>query len=794
MDHRRPFFRTLAATAALLSLATLELGVPAQARSGVAGLRPAAPASSVPRTSPEHSVSDLPVLNKSDPAVASNGTTSLVVWSDYLGGPVAQIHAARRTSSGTVLDEIVISPSSAAQTSPSVAYNGTNFFVVWQEAGDLFGTRVTPSGSVLDGYGIPVAISRATGFSKPAVASNGAGFLVAWIGQGATIGETVFAKRITGAGQVLDGGGFEIGSAGLAGGSIGGGPAVASNGLSYLVVWSADSCPFCGTLLGSRVTTSGSVLNPGGFPISKDSSDMYFNEYGASVSARGTEFVVGWTAERCTEPGGNDCRHLFRDDVLAGRVSASGTVLGASNITVAVDTGVPAGVSIASTAATSLVVWTDVRSGAGDVYAARVSAAGALLDPSGIRLSTGPLRDSNPAVARSGTGFVAAWQSGVDIVGAGVDETGTVLAPHATVLSAGRAPLQSAPDVASDGFVVVAVWRESRPGMPDTIRVGRSLPDGTPTSGEGTVIASGFDLGDPAISSGGQQELVVWAQDEKIYGARLQSGGVIDTTPFVVSAPRPQFTFPRSPAVAWNGTAYLVTWADDDAGNLDVFGARVNPAGTVLDATGLTVASAPGDQDSPTVASDGHDFFVGWQDLRSGSGSDIYGSRVSGAGAILEPTGLPVSTAAGDQSDPDVAWNGSRYVVVWQDGRSPASVDIFGTRVSAAGVVTNAAGNPISTAVKDQSRPTASRTGTDVLVVWEDRRKGTGVDLFASRVSMAGLVRDPNGLVVSNRLTDEVDPASASMNNGRVVVGYQRTATGAPYRVRRAFFRITSSK
>ena len=312
---------------------------------------------------------------------------------------------------------------------------------------------------------------------------------------------------------------------------------------------------------------------------------------------------------------------------------------------------------------TSLLVWSDGRSGARDTYAARVSTAGAVLDPSGVRVSTASLPDDNPSVARSGTGFVLAWESGVDIVDNAVDGAGVVSAGGTKVASAGHSPSQATPDVAWDGSEVVAVWRESRTGVADTIRVGRALPGGDPTSGEGTVIASGFDLGDPAIASSGQQQLVVWPQDEKIYGARIAFGSVIGPNPVVVSPPRPDFTFPRSPAVAWNGTNYLVAWSDDNSGNLDLFGARVDPSGTVLDPTGINVSSAPGDQDVPAIASNGTDFLVVWSDTRSGSTSDVYGSRVSGAGSVLNTAGLPVSAASGDQSFPAVAWNGTRYVV-----------------------------------------------------------------------------------------------------------------------------------
>ena len=47
------------------------------------------------------------------------------------------------------------------------------------------------------------------------------------------------------------------------------------------------------------------------------------------------------------------------------------------------------------------------------------------------------------------------------------------------------------------------------------------------------------------------------------------------------------------------------------------------------------------------MAFDGRNFVVVWQDERSSSGPDIYGGRVSQAGILLDPGGIPVSAAPG---------------------------------------------------------------------------------------------------------------------------------------------------
>lgn len=751
-----------------------------------------APAAADPQAGQELPASALPLVNKLTPATASGGGFSFAVWTDYTDSPLAQVRLARRDASGAVLDEIAVSPGPADQTSPSIAFNGTNFFVVWQESGDLFGTRITPAGAVLDGYGIPVAVSRAQSFSRPALASDGSGFLVAWLGQGAG-GDDVFVKRVTGAGTVLDGPGVDVGAAGFYG-NLGGGPALAFNGSSYLVVWSAAGCPFCGELLGAQVSPAAALLGTGGFPTSHNGSGAYFNGYEPSVSAQGTRFVVAWRADRCTEAGG-DCRVNFYSDVLTDQLSANATVLGTADTIVATKTLMTSGVSVTSTATVSLVTWADGRSAAGDIYAARLNSAGTVLDPSGIRLSVSSARDDNPTVTRSPTGFMVDWITQVDVVSNRVDDTGAVLDAPVVVVSAGHAPAQSAPAVAWDGSDVVTVWRESRPGAPDTIRFARTFLGQQP-AGEGTIIASGFDLGEPVISSSGEQQLVVWPQDGKVYGARIASGSVIDASPFTVtpSVPPSGFTFPRSLTVDWNGAAYMVAWADDDSGSLGIFGARVNQSAVVLDPTGIKIASAPGDQDFPAVASNGTDFFVVWHDARNASGSDIYGTRITGAGVVSSPAGVLISAAAGAQSNPDVAWNGTRYVVVWQDRRSGTSDDIYGARLSASAVLADPAGIALSVASGDQAKPSVSVSGTNALVTWEDRRGGAAVDLYGARLTTAGALKDPQGVPLSTAATDELDPTTVTASNGRVVLGYQRLAAGAPYRADRVFLRAIAPK
>lgn len=101
----------------------------------------------------------------------------------------------------------------------------------------------------------------------------------------------------------------------------------------------------------------------------------------------------------------------------------------------------------------------------------------------------------------------------------------------------------------------------------------------------------------------------------------------------------PAAEYEGSPALAFDGTNFLVVWDDGRGGyNRDIYGARVTPAGTVLDSNGIAISTALADQWRPAVAFDGTNFLVVWEDQRNGPDDyDIYGARVTPAGAVLDP-------------------------------------------------------------------------------------------------------------------------------------------------------------
>jgi hypothetical protein len=87
---------------------------------------------------------------------------------------------------------------------------------------------------------------------------------------------------------------------------------------------------------------------------------------------------------------------------------------------------------------------------------------------------------------------------------------------------------------------------------------------------------------------------------------------------------------------------HLVAWQDSrSAASWDVYAARVSPAGVLLDPSGLAIAPWDGQEQAPALAFDGTNYLAAFEDFRSGQW--IYGTRVSPAGAVLDPSGILIS-------------------------------------------------------------------------------------------------------------------------------------------------------
>ena len=224
-------------------------------------------------------------------------TNGLLAYSTYnLSTSQHELHGVLVKPDGTVSISFLIAPDISTHLHPSVAFDGTNFFVVWEQlassgstVGSIHGVLVTPSGSLVD---VPFAISAApNGQSSPSVAFDGTNYLVVWLDMRNQIVPTgvpypdIYGARVTTAGVLLDGtaasGGFPINSGGTLQRFS---PSVAFTGNEYLVAWSVPGYASTGSpgIQAARVSTSGTL--PSG-------ANMAITVSGPPTEATSSQFV-----------------------------------------------------------------------------------------------------------------------------------------------------------------------------------------------------------------------------------------------------------------------------------------------------------------------------------------------------------------------------------------------------------------------------------------------------------------------------------------------------------------------
>lgn len=326
---------------------------------------------------------------------------------------------------------------------------------------------------------------------------------------------------------------------------------------------------------------------------------------------------------------------------------------------------------------------------------------------------------------------------------------------------------------------------------------------GVLVSTEGIILTS-FSIADlnpngdcqglrPSVAFDGSNYLIVFSQRNSTgaastFGTRVSPSGEVLDGPSGFSI---LSGVSDSGVVAYDGTNYLVVSGRFSNDTLhDIYGARVNTAGDVLD--DFLIFTAPGGQVMPSIAFDGTNYLVVWSDTRDGSAvgpdADIYGTRVTPEGLVLDPEGIPVSTALGIQEYPHLIFDGNNYFAVWEDTRNgpdvfPPVLDIYGTRIAPGGDLLDGppdtGGIAINTHSRPKQNPVVSLFGTEYFVTWAmsffpDPPEG----IFAARVSTDGILidgpPDSEGILISEPITSSSKLAwpSSYYNGSNLLLGW----------------------
>jgi hypothetical protein len=217
----------------------------------------------------------------------------------------------------------------------------------------------------------------------------------------------------------------------------------------------------------------------------------------------------------------------------------------------------------------------------------------------------------------------------------------------------------------------------------------------------------------------------------------------------------------------------VIAWIDSRNGNQDIFAQRVNAAGAAQwTANGVSVVTAPGNQASPRLCTDGAGgAVVVWEDGQLAGDTNINAQRVSaatGAQQWLPATGVAVCNAPTNQLTPAIVVDpvgGS--IVAWSDGRNATGADVYAQHLQPGGTVLwTANGVRLCDASGDQDRPDIVADGSGgANVTWRDYRNTSYSDVYAQRIDALGQI--PDQCVPPDTLASNVPASTVATQNYR---------------------------
>ncbi len=228
----------------------------------------------------------------------------------------------------------------------------------------------------------------------------------------------------------------------------------------------------------------------------------------------------------------------------------------------------------------------------------------------------------------------------------------------------------------------------------------------------------------------------------------------------------------------------IIAWEDARDSHFDIYAQRIDAEGNVLwTKDGIPVCVVPENQNRPKIMSDGTGgVIIVWQDMRSGVGNcDIYAQRIDANGNPLwTANGMPICTEVNAQNSPCIASDGAGgAIIVWQDFRTNYA-DLYAQRVKQNGeLVWVKNGVLVCGTSGAQSAPMAVDDGTGgAIVVWQDFRRSYA-DIYAQRIDGGGnILWERSGVAVCTAQGHESFQVITSNGAEGAIVAWVDTRNG----------------
>ncbi len=713
-----------------------------------------------------------PAVNpQADLVIAKGETTFLMAWTDYRSQSngsqsqqsEADVFGIRVDVNGNPVDPapFLIAGGMGYQRRPKVAWNGENWLVMFESQDPTTPpvtyyqtrvrfARVSSQGQVLDA--VPLSLPP-TQFDPDTV-----GITVSGVGGNWLIARCIYhndgygtylaGQRVSAAGQLLDPNPVMLND------WVYGPLQVFGHNGEYMVIgpdWNDG-----GTLKARRISANLQPLAP-----SFNLPPATVGIWGDGVATNGNELYVTWIANFT--------------DLVGSRMSNTGTLLN------------PAGTLLFPNFSGELDIthdgtnWWLSRTVSNTASLVRVDANDVRLDPPGgvalpivVSGSVDSLYDSHLA-PRPGGGVMFSWTDYRAALGS--DQNGYVMpvspsnsgGPETCVTTS--TPNQRSSELAEGPGGAAAAVFISEVANNDRVLVQLLDASGNPTSSEPVEVSRAPGMGTCGIAWNGTHYVVVWSEIGgtpnyyNIMARRLNPDGSFAEAPFTVMPG-------MAPSVeALNGSVCIAaTRFGAYPQFIDLWVKRYDADLNPIDPPNGVAVSAGYHSGLTRTRTDGTQWLVcdHSQWTHDSSQGDAVLVRVPAAGAI--PTGFNPTPYSGGSGDLDVAYSGTKYLLVWRmNSLANANNYVLGRIMNPDGTYGNAF--TIAEAPGRQLRPTVTWDGAAFIVAWDDQRNqqqfyDVRSDVYAIRVSESGAVLDAQPFqIASGNTSAECTPALVSIES-----------------------------
>ncbi|HVO76809.1 MAG TPA: FlgD immunoglobulin-like domain containing protein [Candidatus Bathyarchaeia archaeon] len=478
-------------------------------------------------------------------------------------------------------------------------------------------------------------------------------------------------------------------------------PVIVSDGSGgAIVVWVDGRTVVNTDIYAQRINAGGSVLWPAnGNPVcnynNSQSSPLVVTDGSGGA-------IVAW----------QDFRSNNVLDVYAQRVNSSGYGIWTAN-GVAICTGqmdLTLSQMIADGSGGAIIVWSDRRNANYDIFAQKINSTGAIQwAANGATVCSTGMSQLNPALTSDGSGgAIITWQDNRsdanDIYAQRITSAGAAQWTANGVVVCSAAQSQRDPQIVPDGSGgAIIAWTDHRNTLDDDVYAQRLDASGAPQwTADGVGVASwvaGDQSGCRTIPDGSGGAIVAWLDTRNdatadIYAERIDASGAglwAANGVAVCAAANGQTALQLIPSVSGGAIA---AWQDERgaSGVWDIYAQRINASGTMAWASnGVVISAASGNQTAPRLALDGvGGAFATWTDMRAGN-ADIYAQRADAAGHTVAGTTLQAWSAAADGPDITIEWTladtvpGIEFMVLRSCGRAEEFAEMHADGVSGVG-------------------------------------------------------------------------------------------------------------